>query len=70
MLTGPSSTSKRLKRGPWIAISGAMRRLILLLSLLLPALAADPFTAQVVRVIDGDTITVAAPGHIFKVRAC
>jgi len=45
-----------------------VRRFILLLALLLPALAADPFTARVVRVIDGDTIAVEAPGHIFKVR--
>lgn len=35
---------------------------------LFPALAADPFTARVVRVTDGDTITVEAPGHIVKVR--
>ena len=42
--------------------------LILFLASLLPALAADPFTARVVRVTDGDTIVVESPGHIFKVR--
>jgi micrococcal nuclease len=68
MMPGPASTSKQLARGPWIALSSAMRRFLLLLALLVPALAADPFTARVVRVIDGDTIAVEAPGHIFKVR--
>jgi endonuclease YncB( thermonuclease family) len=45
-----------------------MRAFILFLLSLFPALAADPFTARVVRVTDGDTITVEAPGHIVKVR--
>jgi endonuclease YncB( thermonuclease family) len=45
-----------------------VRPSILLLASLLPALAADPFTAQVVRVTDGDTIVVEASGHVVKVR--
>ena len=44
------------------------RLLIQFLAALLPALAANPFTARVVAVHDGDTITVEAPGHIVKVR--
>lgn len=43
-------------------------RVTLLFILSLPALAADPFTAHVVRVTDGDTIVVEAPGHIVRVR--
>jgi endonuclease YncB( thermonuclease family) len=34
----------------------------------LPSLAAEPFSARVVHVADGDTITVEAPGHIIRVR--
>jgi endonuclease YncB( thermonuclease family) len=45
-----------------------VRPIILFVASLLPTLAADPFVARVIRVTDGDTITVEAPGHNVKVR--
>lgn len=47
-----------------------MRFLIpfLLLAASVHAEVGDTFTARVVAVYDGDTITVEAPGHVYKVR--
>lgn len=57
-----------LNPGPKNADIPHVRRLILFLALLFPALAADPFTARVVRVTGGDTIVVETPGNVVKVR--
>jgi micrococcal nuclease len=32
------------------------------------ALAGDSYSARVVRVVDGDTLVIEAPGHVEKVR--
>ena len=45
----------------------ALASLLLLLSSL-AAFAAQPFTGRVVRVVDGDTVTVETLGHIVTVR--
>jgi endonuclease YncB( thermonuclease family) len=41
---------------------------ILLLAASFHASGGETFTARVVAVHDGDTITVEAPGHVYKVR--
>jgi endonuclease YncB( thermonuclease family) len=41
---------------------------VLFLATLFPVFAADPYTAQVVHIVDGDTLTVARQGHLTKSR--
>jgi hypothetical protein len=71
LLTQRFDVKARLKHGQKIAIRPHERFALAALLLLLAPLrtrAADPFTARVVHVADGDTITVDAPGHIIRVR--
>lgn len=49
------------------SVRQALASLLLLLSSL-AAFAAQPFTGRVVRVVDGDTVTVETLGHIVTVR--
>jgi micrococcal nuclease len=45
-----------------------MRFILAALLALVPAFGADAFTARVVKVADGDTLTVEAPGQTIRVR--